>query len=377
MRKKINKLKSKGNKEIVGEVPDVLLGVDPEEVVVPKRKLAKWPFFLGLFFLSVGVVGFMGWQYASTFFEKAGVDNQYLIDTIQKGIETNPFEVSSSQNILFLGIDRIGQNRSNSLLTDTIIIVNVNQSGEITLLPIPRDLWIDSLKTKINALYYYGEKSDEITGEELVKNTLEDLMGVEVHHTLLLDLNSVEKIVDAVGGIEVEVMESFVDDQYPRDDVPPDAMPVSSRYKTISFSKGKQTLNGSRSLEYIRSRKSENENENTDEARSERQEKVINALINKIASKETLQNASSLGNLYALWHQEIQTSLSDEDIISYASKLYPKQIVLKTVTIPIRSADEMGVLFNPPIKKYNQWVYEPVDSTWEEFKTFINESFKQ
>lgn len=346
-------------------------------VVAPKKKSRFLAISFLFLLLCIALVGYLSWRYLESFNNSAGLDTGYLFKTMQAGLKTNPFEERDSNNLLFLGIDRVGLNRSNSLLTDTIIIVNLNKDGVITLVPIPRDLWIDALKTKVNALYYYGEKSQEVSGEQLVRTTIKDITDLTIDHVVLLDLNSVEKIVDAVGGINLNVEESFTDNEYPRDDVPLDAMPISSRYKTISFEKGMQHLTGSRSLEYIRSRKSQNENENTDEARSSRQEKVINALVSRLSQKEFLKDPKMLGNLYKLWHTEIKTSLSDEQVVSYAGSMVQKNLKLQTLAIPIKTGESDGILYNPPIKKHNQWVYEPVDSSWQEVKDFMKESLSQ
>jgi LCP family protein required for cell wall assembly len=343
----------------------------------PKKKSRFWVALCVVFMLLIGIAGTFAWQYYTTFNQSAGLSNNYLLETIRRGLQIDPFEGSQSRNILFLGVDRVGLNRSSSLLTDTMMIVNISKEGSVKLLPIPRDLWIDGLKTKVNALYYYGEQSQEVSGEQLVQTTLQDITGLNLDHIVLLDLNSVEKIVDAVGGITIEVEEEFTDSQYPRDDVSPDALPVSSRYKTISFEKGIQHINGSRALEFIRSRKSQNENENTDEARSSRQEKVINALINQMASKELFQDPKKIAKLYTLWHEEVETTISDEIMVSYIGSLIQKNIKIQTLSLPIRTGETEGILYNPPIKKYNQWVYEPVDSSWQELKDFIQESLQQ
>ena len=233
-----------------------------------------------------------------------------------------------------------------TLLTDTILFASLNpQSGKLLLVPLPRDLWIKNYRTKINSLYFYN-KIDYI----------QTVLGQPVHHTLILNYHQLPQLIDLLGGIEVSVDKGFTDSQYPQ----------GSSFTTISFSPGTQTLNGDRTLQYIRSRQSEDIEEGTDLARNQRQMQVFNALINKLRTKSVLANPTALGKLYRYWQDNITTDLSDPGILAVLFSLFPQ------VNIQITSQSLPSELLTPPpVRKYGLWVWEPRDPTWSQIHQFI------
>jgi LCP family protein required for cell wall assembly len=238
-------------------------------------------------------------------------------------------------------------------------------------MPIPRDLWIDPLKSKINALYYYGEESEDITGSELISKTLEEISGLSIDYSIVLNLNFLEEVIDTIGGITIEVKNSFTDEKFPNSDVPPDILPVELRYKTVSFEAGIQQMDGKKAIEYIRSRQSTNEDENTDNARSIRQQEVIKSIINKISSRNIFTNPKIMGEIYYQWKTNTQTSITDEYLIGIGKYLLSQEISYQTISIPVQDINQKGILYNPPIYIYKQWIYLPHDRSWRELQDFI------
>lgn len=342
----------------------------------PNAKKLKWFVILAFIVVAIASLVVLLNKYVKSFTDNAGISSQHLLSIAKQGWENNPFENQNSYTILFLGLDQVGQIRQNSLLTDSILLINISKSGDIKLFPIPRDLWINSLKTKVNALYYYGEKSPEITGEKLVESTIAEITGIPIDFHVILDLNSVKEIIDLAGGVEVYVDHAFTDNEFPRDDVPPDILPIELRYKTITFEKGMQSMSGDTALEFIRSRKSHNEQENTDESRSIRQQKVIFSLASKLSNLESFKNPAMYGRLYNYWHNHISSNIPDEWVIGMIKSLSSIEPSYVVIPLPVQSATQSGIIFNPPIKKYQQWVYEPIDSSWQEFAKFFQENLE-
>ena len=318
------------------------------------------------------VVGYISFRYVQTFTRSAQVTAPEMVTILKNGLRQNLFVDSPNLNLVFFGLDQVGNSRENSLLTDTILFVSIKAGGKITIIPIPRDLWIDPLKTKINALYFYGENDPDLSGIKLATKTISEITAVPIDHTIVLDLDTVKHIIDTVGGVDVMVDTAFTDSQFPRDDVNPDILPVSDRYKTISFTAGFQHMDGTRALEYIRSRKSQNALENTDESRSGRQQKVIAALTMKLTDKDTLVHPYLYGQLYLLWHKEIKSSLNDQDIVALAKYYVLQKPSMSTIPIPVKTATTSGVIYNPPLKKHKVWVWEPTDPNWEGFAQFFH-----
>lgn len=115
-------------------------------------------------------------------------------------------------NLLLLGT--AGGEHDGPDLSDTIIVASVNiETGDTVLFSLPRDVYIDETKTKVNAVYAYGQKKNQ--GLEQTKEVLSSYLGLPIHYGVRLDFAGFRKAVDTLGGIDVEVATSFDDYQYP------------------------------------------------------------------------------------------------------------------------------------------------------------------
>jgi len=308
-----------------------------------------------LVLILVTVAGFSFW-YLSQFNRVAGtnfVDLKCLSDEI-KTVFPDSF------NFLVLGLDN--RDGSDTLLTDTIMagFYHLNsevglpvQAGKLIFLSLPRDLWIGSLKTKINALYYYD-------GTSLVKEEVEKIVGEEISYSIILDLASVSEIVDLVGGIEIDVDQVFDDYDYPKDD-------GSGETVHIRFNKGKQTMTGERVLQYIRSRKSSDITEGTDKARARRQQKVVLAILKRISQFRLIANPKTTGRLYRFWQERINTDLPLALLLKLGGVYAQGKINFEFFSLP----DEF--LFVPSIRKHGLWVLEPKGGGWGQIREWVKE----
>lgn len=320
---------------------------------------------------TIGVYWFI-----SSFSQAANISPQELYTTARAGLNSKPLETENFTNILILGLDEIVGQKDDSLLTDTIIVALINnQTNSISLLPIPRDLWIDAYKTKVNAIYYYGEIAETTTGQEFASTIISQVIGVPIHYTSIINLQTLESLINTLDGISINVPNSFTDEKFPRTDV--DVSVVTDPnllYETISFSKGDQIMDGTKALKYIRSRASENLTEGTDLARSRRQAQLLNSIIDKIKTRETLKNPHVLGNLYNLYQQQIHTNLTTEELIGLLLSFSKQPPSLNYISLPIKTSSQDGLLINPATNVHNQWVYEPLDPTWQELHEFLQDS---
>jgi len=184
--------------------------------------------FLGLI-ITIIFAGFIAAYYYLGIFSKA-IDKKpkNIFNQAIEGIR-NPYS-EKYLNFLILGLDK--RPDDNSLLTDTIMVVSFNQdSGDYLMFSIPRDLWIDEMQTKINALYYYGQKENPNDGTSLVESEVEKILDTEINYSLVLEMEDIKNLVDILGGVEVEVERSFTDYFFPLDD-------GSHQVTTVSFKKG-------------------------------------------------------------------------------------------------------------------------------------------
>ena len=182
---------------------------------------------------------------------------------------SNPFSawsVFDNREILVLGIDDGGGN------TDAIFTLRV-EGGRTSITQIPRDSYVDSHSfgpVKANALYAYG-------GHEAVKAELSRLMGRQIDHHILVNLNGIRTLSDLVGGVEVDVPKRL----YYRD---------NSQGLLIDLQPGPQLLKG-RDLEgFLRWR----HDEEGDLGRLARQQLVLKSLFSRLTRPEHLVKLPAL-----------------------------------------------------------------------------------
>lgn len=352
-------------------------------------------FFAVLAILIVGTGIFIGYKvekFKKTFQQVAGVNTQTLISRIQRGWDQKPQNSNGWKNVLLLGADEVagrpeGQDASN-VLTDSLIMFSVHvQSGKIVQYSLPRDLWIDAYKTKINALYHYGFIQTPDDPSAFVKKVVQEIIGVPVHNVLVLKLSTVAEIIDVLGGLDIEVKRSFEDKLFPKAGV--DVMAVRDPkllYETVQFTQGIEHMSGERALVYLRSRHSTDEVEGTDEGRIARQKQVIQALMSAMMKTEFITNPTKLGKLYAIYTRDFERSLEIEDgvatlraLLESMSTQNTSQISFTQKTLSIQEKGRRGVLYHPSnLKLYGgQWVYVPVkvdfSAVKQEVQTFYEE----
>lgn len=267
-------------------------------------------------------------------------------------------------NITILGIG--GGNHDGADLTDTIQIVSLDVvSGDVVLISLPRDIWVPSFKDKINAAYHYGEEKQPGGGLIMAKSTVEEVVGIPIHYATLIDFAGFVHAVDALGGIDVDIPESFVDREYPiagkENDECGGDITYACRYQTVEFVQGKQTLSGERALQYVRSRHAEGD-AGTDFSRGKRQQLVLVAFKNKMLDSDTLKNIALLKNLFALSNQSIVTDMtSGEALLAGRIFLQGSQKIRSIgLTQDLPEKNQPGLLINPPTWGYDgRWVLIP------------------
>lgn len=281
--------------------------------------------------------------------------------------------LTEPQTLLILGVDKLDTRPGSPVLTDTILITKLDFSdASLTILPIPRDLWSENHERRVNTLYNLALEDSHSSPASFVAGELTDLTGVKIDHGIVIEMTELARLIDLVGGIEIDVKEAFVDEQFPRGDV--DVTQVTDPellYKTVEFKQGPQTLDGERSLEYIRSRKSVGA-EGTDLARSQRQQQVIMALFAKLKDTKSLANPIYLGNLAKYYKMNFEKYLQITTLTHYLATLGKDSMNLQfnNATVTIYPDDENGVLYHPSPKLYNdQWLYVIRDE--EDFKEYV------
>lgn len=232
-------------------------------------------------------------------------------------------------NILVLGVDKRadgGDQNADVIILAHLDLVNHKLSG----VSLPRDLQVDIPDIgpdKINGAYNYGvlaSPDDPVAGVAKVRDTIESLFGIPIDGYVLVDFSGFSDVVDAMGGITVDVPYAIEDDEYPTED-----------YGTTSihFDPGVQEMDGDQALIYVRTRHAD-----SDDARRQRQLDVIRAIFTQGKSISSIANADeiilSAGNA-------IQTSFDLEEQLTLARIAYEMSdgdIKLTTLGEPLLQA---------------------------------------
>ncbi|MFA6391584.1 MAG: LCP family protein [Patescibacteria group bacterium] len=274
--------------------------VEKGQALEKKKKRHGFGFFVGKFFVYLCVVVVL---VGLTFSYKvllsansviASSDIPSLISQLKYFVVAPEDMIDGEKedriNVLMLGMG--GQGHSGGYLADTIMIASVKPSTkEVAFISIPRDLYVpipDNGWRKINNAYAFGYNEDpESGGEELMIEVIEDITGLKIHYYGRVDFEGFRKVIDDIGGVDVTVERTFYDPLYPD---------YNYGYQPVSFQQGNNHFNGEKALQFARSRHGNN-NEGSDFARSQRQQKILLAAKEKLLSTSTLLNPSLILNI--------------------------------------------------------------------------------
>jgi LCP family protein required for cell wall assembly len=217
-------------------------------------------------------------------------------------------------NLLILGYG--GDGHYGAYLTDSMLVVSLlPQSHHTSLVSIPRDLWVKNPYTtlyKINAIYTDASNNnqDPSAGGEAITREVGSIVGMNVKYWMTINFTGFRELINSIGGIDVDVPDSF-STQYPNND---DATKDAS-WKIVTFTKGNRHMDGETAIKYARARYAiDNPEEGTDFARSARQQIIIRAIMSKV--KQITTWPRMLGALNAL-QDTIRTNLSFADLAQF------------------------------------------------------------
>lgn len=295
---------------------------------------------------------------------KALFDPVSIVGGISK---LNIDETDGRTNILILGSDKrtLGEEAGN--LTDTILVASIGKfDKDGVIISLPRDLWIRDYNAKINALYAIG-------GYEMLEESLQEVIGIPIHYYAVINFEVFQEMVDVLGGVNVTVDTAFIDYEYPIEGK--ENAPLSERYEIVEFGAGEQTMDGETALKFVRSRHGNN-NEGNDFARSQRQQKVIMAIKDKIISVETLFKIGRIQELYEAYQQNVETNIDFGAIQSFY--LLSQQIdydAISTIVLQDErdSANNGGLLYAPEDRTLygGQYVLIPSSGNYSQIRAYV------
>jgi len=235
----------------------------------------------------------------------------YIASIVAK-ISTNSWQLSSPAadasgrtNILVLGEgdpDHAGKG-----LTDTMLVMSIDSvSHRVAYTSIPRDLRVDIPgygTSKINAANVYG-------GVALAEQTVANTLAAPINYYIDTNFSGLKDIVDAVGGLTIDVKAKLVDSEYPCAD---------NQYKScgLDIEPGVQHMDGARVLQYVRCRKGTCGN---DFGRAARQQEVLGLLKPKLLDFSLVWHPIKLSRIVSALHQSMQTDLGVVQLLEIANE---------------------------------------------------------
>lgn len=325
--------------------------------------------FVIVFFLSIFACIKL-YRVGQRFVAQTGITPQVIFQLVfTRGV---PLQATDNRvNILVLGI--AGGTHEGPDLTDTMIVASVSkEKPSVSLLSIPRDMWSEALKDRINSAYHYGEAKRTGGGKVLAKAVVEDVTGLVIHYVVVVDFSQFEQLIDIVGGIDVVVPKAFIDTQYPiagkeNDECGGDTT-FACRYETVQFQAGSQHMDGATALIYVRSRHAEGD-EGTDFARGARQQDVIVALKDKIMKIQPWFHPNIAKRLIQVADQATDTDMT------IGEQLTMGKYLLGVRSSSISKISIEPLLINPPSWMYGRYVLVP-EKDYETIHSFIKKSLE-
>lgn len=252
-----------------------------------------------------------------------------------------------SFNVYISGIDTYGSiNKASRSDVNILMTINPN-TKEILLTSIPRDYYVNlyeiNMKDKLTHAGIYGIETSA--------GTIEELLDTKINYYVKVNFTSLIKIVDALGGINVDSAYSF------------------TTVDGYMFKKGMNKLNGKEALSFSRERKAFSEG---DRIRGENQERVLSAIINKAMTPSIIITYNDL--LSALRGSFI-TNLDDSKIKDFIKKQINDPSNWKISSISLDGENAYDYTYS--YKKTKLYVMKPYKESIENAKTQINKIFNK
>ena len=268
------------------------------------------------------------------------IEIQIKTEDITKNVNVN----KDTFNIYISGIDTYGSISSVSR-SDVNIIATVNPTThQILLTTIPRDYYV-----QLDGTTGYKDKLTHagIYGIEKSTKTLENLLNIEINYYIKVNFSSVQKLVDALGGVDVYSQYTFIGTE------------------GSSFTKGYNRVNGVQALEFARTRKTVSGGDRT---RGENQQALIQAMITKACSKEILTKYSGILNSL---EGSFQTNMSTDKITDIIKKQIDEMKPWNITSISLDGSNASDYTYSYQHEKL--YVMVPDETTIENAKTKINQ----
>jgi LCP family protein required for cell wall assembly len=265
------------------------------------RKVVIW-LFVGILVGGIGVGSYLGYKAYAAASKVTQTSNP--IKLISSFTRSSLDSTDGITNILIAGNSADDTGHSGAALTDSIMVVSINQTTKhATLISVPRDLWVyipGYGYHKINAAYPYG-------GMDLLEMVIEQNLGIHCHYNVLVNYTALKEAVDAVGGIDVDIASSDSRGLYDP------SIDYTTGGALVNLTNGTHHLTGQQALNLARARGDSYGSygyAQSDFTRTYYQQQILLALRTKASSASVIANPIAAGNIIASLGDNISTNLT-------------------------------------------------------------------
>lgn len=264
---------------------------------------------------------------------------------------------------LILGVDSEadGLKENASFNGDTLMIASFNPSTlDMMILSIPRDTYVP---IACNNNKYAKINSSAAYGTSCVINTISNFLDIDIDYYVKINFKGVVDLVEAVGGIEVDVEEPTYQASKYNGQVCEQNSDREFGSKLVCMNPGVQTLNGEQALAYARCR---HLYIGSDLDRVKHQQQVVEALANKVIK---LRSVKEFQNLFESVSNNIATNMDTNTILSGYS-------VLKNVIGNMINGEELFTIKKATLETYSLRVYQPSYGNYTDAQGYYNSSLE-
>ena len=243
------------------------------------------------------------------------------------GLSIQPWDGKQRFTVLLMGIDKRPGDSGTAFRTDTLIVMSLDPATHTAgMLSVPRDLFISIPPNtvvgtgyglqRINAAYAIGELVKPGSGPELEMQTVQYNLGMRINAYVVVDFQAVVSVVNAVGGIDVDVPYTINDPAYPN---------MNYGYDPLYIPAGHVHMDGDLALKYARSR-----HQTDDLDRAKRQQQIIQAIRSKVLNLNMVPQL--LVQAPTLWSElsaDVHTDLTLDQLLQLA--VYAKDIPISSI----------------------------------------------
>lgn len=259
-------------------------------------------------------------------------DENKLLGKLMGGLGLGTAKASNltgRTNVLLIGVD----SRKDELKgrADSLMLFSINHdSGQVDMVTIPRDMYVPivgkDMKDKINHSFAFG-------GKDMTIATVESFLNTTIDHYVVFNFHGFVGIVDALGGVEVDVPFDFSEKD------------SKDRPNAIKLEAGIQTLNGEEALAFARMRKQDPKG---DVGRGERQQQVIEAIIDELKSVKSI---GTYLDIFSAVKKSTETDVGLTDIPSLVPIIHNVQSVNR-ISIKGKGTYIQGIYYMIPDEKH-------------------------